>query len=113
MSLAVDNWESFMSVAAETSATLTVLVFMAVSMNRDRIIGIPGLSSLAAESIIQLLGAVFMAFAALIPGQSLATPAIHFASLALPEQLHFRFALSEKVRGRTFLHRTFKTVHRG
>jgi hypothetical protein len=69
----IENWEFYMSVAAEASATLTGLVFVAVSINLARIIEIPGLSGLAAESMARFLGVVFISLAALIPGQSLTT----------------------------------------
>ena len=69
-SLLIAPWDPFMSVAAEAAATLTGLVFVAVSINLRPILDIPGLTSLVAESLVQLLGAAFLALAVLIPQQS-------------------------------------------
>ena len=66
-----NEWLPFLSVSAEVAATLTGLVFVAVSINLKRILEIPGLTSLVAESLVQLLGAVFVALFLLIPYQTL------------------------------------------
>lgn len=54
---------------AEAAATLTGLVFVAVSLNLTRILGYAGLPGRAAESILQLLEVFFVSSVALIPGQ--------------------------------------------
>jgi hypothetical protein len=66
----IANWTVFLSVAAEVAATLTGLIFVAVSINLNRILEFPGLSERAAESIMQLLGALLCSVIALVPGQS-------------------------------------------
>ena len=55
---------------AEVAATLTGLVFVAVSINLTRILAGPGLPGRAAESLLQLLATVVISACALIPGQS-------------------------------------------
>ncbi len=67
----INLWQTYLSVAAEAAATLTGLVFVAVSINLARIVEIPGLPSLAVDSMSQLLGVVFIALASLVPGQRL------------------------------------------
>jgi hypothetical protein len=64
-------WSNYLSVLAGAGATLTGLVFVAVSINLTRVLSTPGLTGRAAESIMQLFGVVVIATTALIPGQSL------------------------------------------
>jgi modulator of FtsH protease len=64
-----DSWSNFLSVQAEAAATLTGLVFVAVSINLSRILTVPGLTGRAAESLLQLFGVVLISAAALIPRQ--------------------------------------------
>lgn len=66
----LQSWSSFMSVAASLAATLAGLVFLAVSINLQYVIRTPGISTLALESLTQLLGAMIIALIALTPGQS-------------------------------------------
>ena len=58
-----------MSVQAGAAATLTGLVFVAVSINLPRVLSVPGVSGRAAESILQLFGVVVISTTALIPRQ--------------------------------------------
>jgi hypothetical protein len=62
-------WTNYLSVQAGVAATLTGLVFVAVSINLTRILSIPGLTGRAAESILQLFGVVIISTTALIPRQ--------------------------------------------
>jgi hypothetical protein len=57
-------------VAAGVAATLTGLIFVAVSINLARILEFRGLPERAAETIVQLLGALIISLIALVPGQS-------------------------------------------
>jgi hypothetical protein len=68
--LSIDAWSSYLSVQAESAATLTGLVFVAVSINLSRILTVPGLPGRAAESLLQLFGVVVISTTALIPRQS-------------------------------------------
>lgn len=52
---ALSEWQTFFAVQAEAAATITGLVFVAVSINLSKIIEVPGLSGRAAESIQHLL----------------------------------------------------------
>ena len=65
----LNAWSNYLSVQAGAAATLTGLVFVAVSINLSRVLSIPGLTGRAAESILQLFGVVVIATTALIPGQ--------------------------------------------
>lgn len=56
----IAEWSTFFAVQAGSAATLTGLVFVAVSVNVNRILSVSGLSSRAAESLLQLLGVFFI-----------------------------------------------------
>ena len=66
----IESWSGFLSICASVSATLTGLIFVAVSINLGRILEFPGLPDRAAESILHLFGALILALVALVPGQS-------------------------------------------
>jgi hypothetical protein len=70
MQLSIAEWSTYLAVQAGAAATLTGLVFVAVSLNVNRIISFSGLPSRAAESLLQLLTVFFISTVALIPGQS-------------------------------------------
>ena len=70
MQLPTAEWSTYLAVQAGAAATLTGLVFVAVSLNVNRIISHSGLPSRAAESLIQLLGVFFISGLALVSGQS-------------------------------------------
>jgi modulator of FtsH protease len=67
-------------VQAGAAATLTGLVFVAVSLNLGKIMSFPGLSGRAAESILQLLAVFFISTLALVPAQPTKIIAIEFLS---------------------------------
>ena len=66
--LPLSEWQTLFSVQAESAATLTGLVFVAVSINLSRILSSPGLAGRAAESIAQFLQ--FLAAICLLTGSS-------------------------------------------
>jgi len=51
----ISEWQTLVAVQAGAAATLTGLVFVAVSINLARILETPGLSGRAAESILHFL----------------------------------------------------------
>jgi modulator of FtsH protease len=65
------DWQPLFEVQAEAAATLTGLVFVAVSINLSQVIKTPGLPGRAAESMLQFLQVFFVSSAILIPRQSL------------------------------------------
>ncbi len=67
----IAEWTTYLAVQAGAAATLTGLVFVAVSLNLNRIMSFPGLASRAGESLLQLLDVFFISGFALIPGQSM------------------------------------------
>jgi hypothetical protein len=77
------NWTVFLSVAAGVAATLTGLIFVAVSINLSRILEFPPLADRAAESILQMFGALIVSLCALLPGQSRVVLGIELAILGV------------------------------
>ncbi len=81
--LALAEWQTFFSVQAGAAATLTGLVFVAVSINLSRIMEVQGLPGRAAESLLQLMQVFFVAGAALIPSQSFAALAEEILAISV------------------------------
>jgi len=64
------EWTDFFVAGASASAALTGLVFVAVSINVDRILRLPGLPERALATVMLLLSVVLVSLVGLIPGQS-------------------------------------------
>jgi hypothetical protein len=64
------EWTDFFVAGAGASAALAGLVFVAVSINIDRILRLPGVPDRALATVLLLLGVVLVSLVALIPGQS-------------------------------------------
>jgi hypothetical protein len=64
------EWSELFIASAGASAALTGLLFVAVSVNIERILKFPGLPERALQTLLLLLSAVLISLIALIPGQS-------------------------------------------
>jgi hypothetical protein len=64
------EWTDFFVAGAGASAALTGLVFVAVSINVDRILGLQGVPERAMATVMLLLSVVLISLIGLIPGQS-------------------------------------------
>jgi modulator of FtsH protease len=82
-SVSLNDWTTYLSTQAGASASLTGLVFVAVSINLNRVISVPGLAGRAAESIIQLFGVFIISTVGLVPRQSAATFGVEVVVLGL------------------------------
>jgi len=67
---AVEPWSDLFVAAAGAGAALAGLVFVAVSINIERILALKGLAERGLETVVTLLVVVIIALAGLIPGQS-------------------------------------------
>lgn len=67
--LSIVHWSNYLAVHAGAAATLTGLIFVAVSINLTRVLSVPGLTGRAAESLMQLFGVLIVSTIALIPDQ--------------------------------------------
>jgi len=65
----ITEWNTLLAVQAGAAATLTGLVFVALSINLSRILAVPGLPGRGAESIMQFLQVFLISTVALIPRQ--------------------------------------------
>ncbi len=81
--LPLAEWQTFFAVQTGAAATLTGLVFVAVSINLRQIMEVRGLPGRAAESLLQLLQVFFVSGAALIPGQSFAALAGEILTISM------------------------------
>lgn len=79
----LDEWNTLLAVQAGAAATLTGLVFVAVSINLAKIIAFPGLPSRAAESVVQFLQVFFICTATLVPRQPTTTLGIELLAIAV------------------------------
>jgi hypothetical protein len=80
----LSGWQALFALQAGAAATLTGLVFVAVSINLAKILAFPGLPSRAAESIIQFLQVFFICTGVLIPRQPGAAVAVEVLTIAPP-----------------------------
>jgi peptidoglycan/LPS O-acetylase OafA/YrhL len=77
------EWSDFFVACAGASAALTGLLFVAVSINLERILGFEGLPERALETLMLLLGIVIVSLVGLIPGQTPAAFGIEFLAVGL------------------------------
>jgi modulator of FtsH protease len=106
--LALSEWQTLFGVQASAAATLTGLVFVAVSINLTQILSVPGLPGRAVESILQFLQVFFICTAALIPRQPTTVLAVEVLSIAilswgLQVATHVRYARSRSGHPLTWL----------
>jgi hypothetical protein len=64
------EWSDLFVAAAGASAALAGLVFVAVSINIERILKYPGLPERALETVVLLVGVLLISLVGLVPGQS-------------------------------------------
>jgi hypothetical protein len=77
------EWTDFFVAGAGASAALAGLVFVAVSINVERILRFQGLPERALATVMLLLSVVLVSLVALIPGQSRAALAAELLGLGL------------------------------
>jgi hypothetical protein len=77
------EWTDFFVASAGASAALAGLVFVAVSINVDRILGFRGLPERALATVMLLLSVVLVSLIGLIPGQSRSALAAEFLGVGL------------------------------
>ena len=79
----VSEWTDFFVAGAGASAALAGLVFVAVSINVDRILRLEGLPDRALATVMLLLSVVLISLVGLIPGQSRIALAAELLGLGL------------------------------
>ena len=77
------EWTELFVATAGASAALAGLVFVAVSINVDRILKLPGIPERALETVLLLLAVLLLSIVGLIPSQSNEALGIEVLALAL------------------------------
>ena len=78
----IQNWNSFAQMAAGASAQLLGLLFVAVSLNRDRIMKYPSLGARAIETLLMFMLPLLVSILLVIPHQTLRLLGIELLVLA-------------------------------
>lgn len=78
-----DKWAAAFTAVAGSSAALTGLLFVALSINLDRVIKGPGLVARAVEVLLLLVAVLIIATLLLMPGQSAQGASIEILSVAV------------------------------
>lgn len=81
--LQLADWQTYLALQAGAAATLTGLVFVAVSINLTRILSVPGLPGRAFDALVQLLQVYFIASFVLVPHQRAELLAIEILGIAV------------------------------
>jgi hypothetical protein len=68
--ITLTGWENFFIASTGAAAGLAGLLFVAVSINLSKILGIPGLAARAGETFIPLASVLIFSLLALVPGHS-------------------------------------------
>jgi K+-sensing histidine kinase KdpD len=66
----IHAWVEFGVAVAGAAAVLTGLVFVAVSINLERVLAVPGVPDRAGESVLMFLAVLIYSLFLLVPGQS-------------------------------------------
>jgi hypothetical protein len=102
----VKEWADFLVATAGAAGALAGLVFVALSINLNRILSLPGVAGRAGETVILLAGALIVALLALIPGQSSAWLGVTLLAVGLPA-----WSVPTAIQIQTFRKRQYYTVH--
>src|SRR5688572_24516535 len=77
------EWKDLFVAAAGASAALAGLVFVAVSINLDRILALEGVTNLALSTLALLIGVLIISMFGLIPGQEANTLGFELLAVSL------------------------------
>ncbi len=77
------EWSDLFVAAAGASAALAGLVFVAVSINLDRILKFPGLPDRALQTVLMLVSVVVFSLVGLSPGQSRTALGLELTAVAI------------------------------
>ncbi len=81
------EWENFAVITGSAAGALTGLLFVAVSLNRDRIVGHAGLRAEAAQTLALFILALLLTVLLVIPGMSATTLGVVLVAVSLAARL--------------------------
>ncbi len=76
-------WDNFAVISGSAAGALTGLLFVAVSLNRDRIVGHEALHGEAGQTLVLFLLALLLSLVLVIPGVSVRTLGVVLVAIAL------------------------------
>jgi hypothetical protein len=79
----LQEWDNFAVITGSAAGALTGLLFVAVSLNRDRIVGHPGLRAEAAQTLVLFILALLVSVILVIPGMSATVLGIVLVAVAI------------------------------
>lgn len=79
------EWSELFVATAGAAAALAGLLFVAVSINLERILALPGVPERALQTLVLLLGVVVVSIAGLVPGQASHALGIELIVIALAQ----------------------------
>jgi hypothetical protein len=94
------EWENFAVITGSAAGALTGLLFVAVSLNRDRIVAHAGLQAEAAQTLVLFILALLLTVLLVIPGMSATTLGVVLVAVSLAAGLTLVF-LDRNQPGRT------------
>jgi modulator of FtsH protease len=77
------EWDNFAVITGSAAGALTGLLFVAVSLNRDRIVGHAGLRAEAGQTLVLFILALLLTVLLVIPGMSATTLGIVLVAVAV------------------------------
>ncbi len=81
--MTVGVWDNFAVISGSAAGALTGLLFVAVSLNRDRIMSHPALRSEAGQTLVLFLLALLLSLVLVIPGTSARTVGVVLVAIAI------------------------------
>ena len=81
--MTVGVWDNFAVISGSAAGALTGLLFVAVSLNRDRIISLPALRGEAGKTLVLFLLTLLLSLVLVIPGMSAQTLGVVLVAIAI------------------------------
>ena len=85
----LQEWTDFAVITGSAAGALTGLLFVSVSLNRDRIVGHPGLRAEAGQTLVLFILALLLTVILVIPGVSATTLGVVLVAVAIVTGVSF------------------------
>jgi hypothetical protein len=85
----LQEWTDFAVITGSAAGALTGLLFVSVSLNRDRIVGHPGLRAEAGQTLVLFVLALLLTVILVIPGVSATTLGVVLVAVAIVTAVSF------------------------